>query len=316
MKRSAHEVVAYSAMEDTELTEYAALIRADCPDIALAVERMSSTALRERLLEEGCNARWDVVFGWSLTHLADPEIVPLLAPATGLVLDRLPASAYARDLRWFAPSGFIPAFCVDHRRLREQGLPIPRGWRDLADARLRGQIVLPDPRRSGAGFLHLAALLQCAGPAYAWAVLGEVAAGSPGIVNSANAPCLAVVEGRAAIGVSVSTSTAALIAQGRDLSLVIPEDAPAYEPEGFAVRQGCARPDLAQRALQWTLTEDAASAYRRYNKLPLIHPLDGSDRAGVNLRPIDVDAAIAARDLACRQWALCFTPERFNACHS
>jgi len=316
MTRSAHEVLAYSAMEDAELAEYAALIHAACPDIALVVERMSSTALRERLLEEGSHGRWDVVFGWSLTHLADPDILPLLAPASALSVERLPATAYARDLRWLAPSGFVPAFCVDHRRLREWGLPIPRSWHDLADPRFRGQIVLPDPRRSGAGFLHLAALLQCAGPEYAWSVLGEVAAGSPEIVNSANAPCLAVIEGRAAIGVSVSTSTAALIAKGHDLTLVIPEDAPAYEPEGFAMRQGCARPDLAQRALRWTLSEDAASTYRRYNKLPLTHPLEDSGGPGPLLRPIDVGAAIAARDLACRQWARCFAPECLSAYHS
>jgi len=306
MSTAQREVLAYSAMEDTELAEYAALIRAEHPDLSLIVERMSSTALRERLLHEGQGGRWDVVFGWSLTHLADPDILPLLAPLDGLDASRLPASAVARDRRWFSPSGFVPAFCVDQRALERQGRPVPRTWRELADPALHGQIVLPDPRRSGAGFLHLQALLQCAGPDYAWQALRGVAAGAPQIVHSANAPCLAVAEGRAAIGVSVSTSTATLIGQGHALSMVIPTDAAAFEPEGFAMRRGSPRAEAALQALQWTLGDAAAAAYRRYNKLALVRAADGGADATADLRPLDVEAAIGARDSACRDWATTF----------
>ena len=303
-------LVAYSSMEDGELADYVSQIERDNPDLRINVVRISTSALHERILQEGDAGQWDIIFGWSLTKLLDPKIQALLTTFDSAQLDRLPKEARGDGGKWFSPSAFVPAFCVNETRLKEKGLPVPQSWNELAEPHYGGEIVLPDPTYSGAGFLHVTALNQRSGSSYTDSVFRRVSDSRPRVVRSAFEPCSAVLNGEAAIGVTVSTAVCGLMNQGVDVRMVIPSDAAAFEPEGFAIRAGSKRLSQAQRALDWTMSSAACETYRRYGKVVLKdintrRPEDGDPRFP-SMTSINAVKATQYRDAMCAAWSRFF----------
>ena len=301
-------LVIYSAMESGELAYYCGEIEEAHPDIRIRLERMSTSALRNQILREGREGQWDIIFGWSLSMLLHPDVLELLDPLDAVDLAGLPAFARDDRRRWFSPSAFVPAFCVDRQRLEDRGIPFPSTWRDLGNAAFARELVIPDPSYSGAGFLHLMALLQCSGDAYAYEVLHRVARNMPVIVRSALAPCHSVMNGSAAVGISVSTAVQGLVNDGHLVELVVPADAPAVEPEGFAMRSGSAKRGMAQRALSWTLGQPARSAYERYGKVALVVPTERETSGVQRYQSIDAALASKSRNIECARWDHVFHP--------
>lgn len=301
-------VRAWSAMEEYELEEYAQGVAAAMPHLRLEIERMSTAALHARLLDPSSDGQWDVILGWALTAMQDDAIRHLFAPVDTPAFACLPEQARDPARRWFAPSGFIPAFCVDAAALARHGLAVPRAWSDLADPRYRGLLSIPDPAFSGAGFLHLSAMLQLGGAAAAWPLLAAVAANRPAIVQSAFAPCLAVAAGDAAVGVTVTTAAERMVRLGLALDLVVPDDAAAFEPEAFALGAGARDPLAALQVLEWMLSDAACAIYRKYRKVVLVGAVPGALP-----HALDAGRAAAARGAVCAQWRETFSPAPADA---
>ena len=296
-------VVAYSAMEEYELAEYAHGIEAAHPELRIQVERMSTTALLDKLLTEGPNGKWDVILGWALTTMLAPGLRDWFASLPSEWMQRLPEWAHDPDARWFCPSAFVPAFCVHEQRLALRGIPIPATWEELADPRYFGELVLPDPTYSGAGFLHLVALMERAGEPKTWELMGRIAANRPLIERSAFAPCLAVAANEASVGVTVTIAAERMARMELPVKMVIPADASGFEPEGFAMRAKSPRSQAASKALKWMLTPEACAIYRKYRKVVLLN-LAGTlpVEQGIALRPINAVQAAASRGRMCEMW--------------
>ncbi|WP_137939725.1 extracellular solute-binding protein [Chitinivorax sp. B] len=303
------DIIAYSAMEEYELEEYAVGIEATFPTLHLKIERMSTSALLDRLLSEGPNGRWDVLFGWALTTMMDPRLQSLFSRLTLPGLNALPAHARDPAGRWFCPSAFVPAFCLNDQRLAERGLPAPTSWADLAKPCYRNELVIPDPRFSGAGFLHLTALLQANGPELAWSMLRRVAENRPCIERSAFAPCLAIANGEASIGVTVTIAAERMRRLGLPVHMVVPHDAAGTEPEGFALHEGSKHQAAGRQILGWMLTPDAHTIYRKYRKVGLMpHSTPVSGELPAGMFGINVGQAINDRAATCAQWVRLFNP--------
>ncbi|PTL84518.1 extracellular solute-binding protein [Vitiosangium sp. GDMCC 1.1324] len=296
-------VVAYSAMEEYELAEYAQGIEAAHPDLRIRIERMSTAVLLDRLLTEGPNGQWDIILGWALTTMLAPELRGWFAPLPSAWMSGLPEWARDPDARWFCPSAFVPAFCVNEERLARRGLPTPTCWEDLADPRYLGELVLPDPAYSGAGFLHLTSMIQMTGAPKTWEVMSRIAANRPRIERSAFAPCLAVAANEASVGVTVTIAAQRMTRMGLPFKMVIPADAAGSEPEGFAMREGSSCKPAAARALEWMMTPEACAIYRKYHKVVLLNLADSLPmEQGMPLRPINAVQAAASRARVCEMW--------------
>src|SRR5215831_3433891 len=130
-------VTAYTALEEDEIAEYVAAAKRALPDVDLKVLRLSTGDLGARILAESANPQHDVIWGFAVTNLLDPR------------LHALAASYRAADDKWFAATGYMAAFCVNNERLKAKGLPAPKDWSDLLDAKFKGEVVLPNPVSSG-----------------------------------------------------------------------------------------------------------------------------------------------------------------------
>jgi iron(III) transport system substrate-binding protein len=305
MTTSGHGTVlhALSAMEEYELADYRAAFQAEHPDIALSIERLSTRHLHARVLQLGKTDQWDVILGWAVTSLIDPAVLALLDTLDEMVLASLPEEAFDPGRKWMSPSAFAPAFCVAEAPLRDLGISVPSAWEDLADTSLRGAICLPDPNVSGAGFLHLSALIEERGVDDAVKVLDGIAGNDPIVVESAFAPCVAVLEKRAFVGVTVTTATERVSRQGHDVVSVIPTDARRYEPEAFAINRHSPRRTESSVLLQWMTGVQAARISAAYGKVVTTRAVPGKARP---LAPIDAQAAVRRRSEVCSIWSSLF----------
>lgn len=257
-----HRIKAYSALEEAEINDYAAGISQAYPEIVLDVERLSTTALFNRLIDENDDPQWNMIFGIALSAVWGSEIERNLG-----VVPELYGSPVARG-RWYCPSGFVPVFCVNEERLDRLGLKCPESWSDLVHGDYFGEIVIPDPNYSGAGKLHLTALIECAGDR-AWPILEQVSCLSPLIVQSTKATCEPILSGDRSIAVTVSTAAAHAARMNPSLKMLAPRDAGRFEPEAFGIRENASNFDVCQKVVAWMAGEQSQEVAVRYSKFTI-----------------------------------------------
>lgn len=306
MAINSKRLLAYSAMEEYELEEYREKIEAKYPDISLTIERVSTAELHKIVVEQGEGGKWDVILGWALTTMLDPGIQKFFAKLDIPELGQLPVSAVDADKRWFCPSAFIPAFCTDLQYANALGLEPPVRWSDLARDEYKSKFVIPDPSYSGAGYLHLVSLIQNLGEDRAWGVLEKVAANQPRIARSAFAPCQAVIDKQAYVGITVTIAAARLKRLGMSVNMQVPFDAAGCEPEGFAMNARTENSEAALRVLRWMLTTDAGDIYHTYSKLALSASSRKYENSNPEVKTIDVWQAAKRRNEICLRWSKIF----------
>ncbi|MDO7925235.1 extracellular solute-binding protein [Pseudomonas sp. KFB-139] len=293
-----NELIAISSMENAELAEFVAGI-SEHIGVPVSLSRWSTSELIERVID-GTAGDWDLLLGTAATALLDPALASQLRVLDGLDGSTLPPEAIAADRRWFSPSGFVPAFCYDPQVLAAKGLTPPRSWEELCAPAWSQRIALPDPGRSGAGYLHLSALLEHYSGG-AWDMLAEVAQLRPSISGSSTAPIEAVLEGRAFVGVTVSTAATRAVAQHPSLHWCVPADARRYEFEVFGCRAGSQRATQALQALGWMLSPQAAAISRGYGKV-VVGGVSSDTLAAVELKALDAIEASNAKVARCARW--------------
>lgn len=293
-----NELLAISSMENAELAEFVDGIAAHI-GMPVRLTRWSTAELVERLRSDTAGP-WDLLLGTAATALLDPALASLLMPLDNLDVSALPSSAVAQDRRWFSPSGFVPAFCYNPQVLAQQGLAPPTTWEALCAAHWSGRLALPDPARSGAGYLHLSALLDHYGDG-AWEMLDTIARLQPSISGSSTAPIEAVLSGQAWLGVTVSTAATRAAQEHSSLRWCVPDDARCYEYEVFGCRAGSAKAVRAQQALAWMLTPAASAISRRYGKV-VLGGVSGGELKVDKLQALNAQKASQAKVARCAQW--------------
>ncbi|UPG91813.1 ABC transporter substrate-binding protein [Luteibacter aegosomaticola] len=292
----AGSLTVYSALESDEIATYLAGAKQALPDVDIHVLRLSSGDLAARLLAESAEPRNDVVWGMAATDLLDPRIAALLQPVHSGTIDALPARFRGKDGRWFAPTGYMAALCVNREALAEHGLPMPRSWHDLASPKYKGQIAMPDPASSGTGYMVLSSLSDAGRDAKGMQLVSDIAANLGQVTLSGSAPCKLARIGEFPIGVSFAFSAMQSIHQGYPVTMVLPSDGTGYELEGSGLMKGATNAEDAKRFLDWTASPPAAALYRGYKEIvaaPGSTPTQEQQRAGL---PANVVATLPARD--------------------
>ncbi|MBP0944450.1 substrate-binding domain-containing protein [Pseudomonas sp. 20GA0068] len=296
------ELIAISSMEHAELAEFIAGMEAHA-GIPIRLSRWSTSELIERVID-GTAGDWDLLLGTAATALLDPALTSRLSVLDALDVSSLPPDAVDAGRRWFSPSGFVPAFCYDPHVLAANGLEPPRCWEALSTPAWSRRIALPDPARSGAGYLHLGALLEHYGE-QAWERLADIARLQPAISGSSTSPIEAVLEGRSWVGVTVSTAATRAALLHPSLHWCVPEDALRYEFEVFGCRNGSQHAVKARQALGWMLSPDAAAISRRYGKVVVADSSRDTPTAP-GPEPLDAIAASRAKAERCARWHALF----------
>lgn len=175
---------------------------------------------------------------------------------------------YDLDKHWFgtALSGFGIVFNRDV--LRKLELAEPTYWEDLCDAKLLGWVALVNPGQSGSITTAFDTILQRRGWEHGWRILRRAAANARYFSASALKPPTDVSQGNAAMGVCIDFygryQSQSLISAGRGdrVGYVDPPGATTIDPDPISMLRNAPHPEVAQRFIEFCLTEEAQSLWQ------------------------------------------------------
>ena len=292
----ADSLTVYSALEEEEIAIYLEAAQAAMPDTEIDVLRLSTGKLGARLLAEADNPQADLIWGWAVTAMMDPQVLDLLTPVEVAGADALDPAFRDADGRWFAPIGYMGAFCVNTDRLEKKGLEMPTSWADLQAPGFEGEVVMPDPNSSGTGYLHVNAVLQSMGLDDGWAQLTAVDPNMAQYTSSGSKPCKAARTGEYTVGISLAFTAMSSIADGYPLAMVFPEGGVGYELEASGMLASSENKDAAQKFLDWTMSDEALDLYQQYKVLVTVPGAGQSDAAKAAGLPEDLSTILAPVD--------------------
>ena len=292
----AGEITVYTALEEEEIAEYIAAANAAMPDIEINVLRQSTGKLGARLLAEAGNPQADVIWGWAVTAMMDPAILEMLEPYDVKGGEVLGDAFHDADNRWFAPIGYMGAFCVNTARLEQKGLPMPKSWKDLENPGFKGEVLMPDPNSSGTGYLHVISLLQSLGDDAGWAQLEAVDPNMAQYTSSGSKPCKSARTGEYTVGISLAFTALQSIEEGYPLAMVFPEEGAGYELEASGLMKSSDNKDDAKRFLDWTMSAEAIGLYGSFKALITVPGVDATEAAVKAGLPSDVSTVLADID--------------------
>lgn len=292
----AESLTVYSALEEEEIAIYLDAAKAAMPDLEIDVLRLSTGKLGARLLAEAGNPQADVIWGWAVTAMMDPQVLELLTPVEIAGTEALAPEFRDADGRWFAQLGYMGAFCVNTARLKDKGLPMPTSWADLEAPEFKGEILMPDPNESGTGYLHVNAVLQKLGVEKGWAQLDAVHPNMAQYTSSGSKPCKSARTGEYTVGISLAFTAMQSIEEGYPLAMVFPSEGVGYELEASGVLASSDQQDAAKKFLEWTMADETIALFGQYKALVTVGgatPPESAIAAGL---PTDISTVLAPVD--------------------
>ena len=236
-------------------------VKAEFPKATgIAVEdlRLSSGEALARLRAERANPLIDVWFGGT----GDPHIV---ANEEGITEFYRPKAwnDLREQFREAVAGKYIPLYAgilgwaINERVLKEKGAAVPRTWRDLADPKLRGLVMYPNPNTSGTGYTMLATLVQLYGEEQAFTLLKQIHKNVAQYTRSGAAPGQLTARGEGGVGVTFIHDAIDQVLQGFPITYGAPRDGTGYEIGGLSLVKGTRNRDNAIAFIEWALSPDA-----------------------------------------------------------
>ncbi len=294
-------VVVYTSNNAQAFDAVTEVARKRMPGVKLSAITGGSGQLLRRLEAEAAKPQGDVFWSSSANTLG--AFKPLFQPYRSTEMAAIPKALHHPDDLWSATNLHVAVAMVNRNQLG--GVPLPKTWADLLDARLKGKIVIADPANSSTAMTIL------------WGV--EKMLGADGLkrlasnvkVTSAAATVLrGVGQGEYAVGLTFESNAYPYVAGGqKEISLVYPSDGTFTTAEYLALIKGAPAGALAQKACDHLLskevqTELLLAAYRRPSrsdidvaKLVELPPL-----SGIKVFAIDEDEAAAKRADFLKRW--------------
>lgn len=121
----------------------------------------------------------------------------------------------------------------------------PTSWKDLADAKYKGRITLPNPEVSGAAAFNTAVWLSEEALGEPW--LEALAANEPVVAESNGPVGQSVAAGTQPVGIVVDYLVRELAAKGSPIALEYPTDGVPYISQPAGIFQGSANPEAAKK---------------------------------------------------------------------
>lgn len=269
-------------------------------------EQTKTTGLANRLRAEKDHPRADVFWSSEVFMTVALAEEGVLAPYDSAAAADRPAAFRDPQNRWF---GFgARARVIVYAPDRVEPSEVPRTWMDLTDPRLKGRVVIADPRFGTTGG-HLGAMAaywsRLVGDGYYDAFLMGLSDNDLRMLPSGNAGVVrAVAAGEADLGLTDTDDVWAAKARGLNLELVYPRHAVDGVPGGgtlmipntAALVSGGPNPQHARRLLDFLLSAEVERmlAESVSHNVPVRPGLAGAV-AGYDVPdPLDIDYRRAA----------------------
>lgn len=208
----------------------------------------------------------DLFFGGGTDNYLKLANQGLLSPykIPELQLERIPVEifgipVYDSDYRWYgaALSSFGIMYNEELRKLL--GLPKVSTWEDLTHFELLNKVGAADPRESGSAHMMYEIILQGYGWEKGFELITKLGANVRGFSAGASAIPKDVVTGQVIYGMAIDFYAYGQVAVLGDdkIKYVVPPDAAVVSPDSIAILKGAPNLQVAQRFLDFVLSDDA-----------------------------------------------------------
>src|SRR4026209_2571743 len=252
-------VVAYTAIENEQITDYMKAITKPLPNIDLKLLRLSTGDISARFMAEKDNMQADVIWGVGATNILIFKNAGMLEPYAPKGLDKIVPLFRDKDNppAWVGMDIYMSAFCFNTEVGKKHNLPAPTSWADLTRPVYKGHVVMPNPASSGTGYLSVASLLQRMGEAEGWKYLDALDKNIAEYTKSGSKPCKDAAAGERAIGVSFEYVGHEMIKKGSPVQMVLPREGSGYEIEANGLTKKGAKNAAAKQFLDWAITHES-----------------------------------------------------------
>jgi len=260
---NAAELKVYTAIEADDLKRYAAEFNKVYPDIKIKWVRDSTGIVTAKLLAEKDNPQADVVWGLAATSL-------MLLKNEGMTIGYMPKGGDKLDKKfidsanpphWTGMDAWVASICVNTIEAKKKGLPMPSSWKDLTKPVYKGSVVMPNPNRSGTGFLDVASWLQLFGEDGGWQFMDSLHQNIAWYTHSGSKPCRQAGSGEAPIGVSFAYRGAKVKNKGAPIEIVVPSEGIGWDMEATAIMKGTKNLDAAKKLVDFSVSKEANVMY-------------------------------------------------------
>lgn len=229
--------------------------------IKVAMTRKSAGEIYAQLKAESSNPRGDIWWGGT----GDPH---LQAAEEGLTLEyESPKNAelhsWAID-QWKAAkqrsvgiyAGAL-GFGFNTEQIKAKGIPEPKCWADLLNAKLKDDVQVADPNSSGTAYNLLATVVQLMGEEKGFDYLKQLHQNVSHYTKSGAAPAKAASLGETAVGIVFIHDAVVFAVQGDPIKPVAPCEGTGYEIGSMSIVKGARNLDNAKKFYDWALTPAA-----------------------------------------------------------
>lgn len=136
----------------------------------------------------------------------------------------------------------------------KEGLPLPQGWRDLANPDYARRLVMPVPAKVGFSPALYDIFLQSEGWDAGWSILSEMA-GEAELLDQGALPTAQVREGKAVFGLTIDFFAVSAKANGAPVEMIYPART-AFLPAHVAVMAATKHPAAAQAFVDFVLSKE------------------------------------------------------------
>jgi iron(III) transport system substrate-binding protein len=274
-------VVVYTALEPDETNRLAAVFEGLHPDIKLDVVHESVDGITAKLIAESANPQADVVWALPASSLFSLDEKGLLAPYAPVGVDQI--AEQFKDSRpvphWVGVDACMTAIAINTVEIAKSDVPRPESYADLIKPIYHDMITMPDPGKSGVGFLIVSGILQIMGEDAGWVYLEQLDQNVVKYTSSASAPVESVATGEHAIGISFDFRVLEDRIRDRPLEIVFPKERSGWEMEANALIQKPTINPSAKLFLSWAISSPAFKEYSQHfvmmSNPAFTHPPEG-----------------------------------------
>lgn len=250
------KLVVYSAASEGEADKLTAEFNKLYPNIDITIIRAGSGDLVTRVKTEWPQPEGDVILLMGSENL--DQIYDMLMPYKCANDDAI-SSEYkdskSAEPKYYATSMPLQAIMYNTELLSAE--EAPSSWKDLADPKYKGKIVLANPASSGSAYAQLYMMNQL----YGMDFVKQVVANTTYVASSTAGPD-SVARGEYAITVTGEANIGRKINDGDPVAYVLAEEGTGFRIEGSAILQNCKNPDAAKKFIDFMTTKEAYEIVR------------------------------------------------------
>ncbi len=248
---SAGKVVVYSPAAKSTSDLVMELWNKKYPEIAVEIISAGTGEIAVRLRAESVNPRADFLLSGG-TETVD-GIIDLLQPYKSANDSAFKKGFKHPDYYYYAFSLPLQVFIINTKLI--DGKKAPQTWKDLADPRWKGRIIMANPAVSGSAYAQLNIMIQL----YGWDLVKKVV-NNASITPSSKLSYQGVANGEYAIGLTGESNVFNLLQEGYPVQAIYPKDGTALRYDTVAIVKNGPNPDNAKKFLDFITSKPVMAA--------------------------------------------------------